>query len=81
VNRQQSAEEHVAVAWAAGASLVRVAAVVEDGDRVLLLARSGDGFLELTWQPPTVHTFADENHRDALHRGLAASTVRHRGDH
>lgn len=73
-DKQRSVEEQVAIARAAGASLVRVAAVIEDRDRVLLLARGGDGFLELTWQPPTVHTFANENHRDALHRGLAAST-------
>jgi ADP-ribose pyrophosphatase YjhB (NUDIX family) len=66
--------DHVAAARAAGASIVRVAAVIEQDGRVLLLARGDDGFIDATWQPPTVLAFTDETHRDALHRGLSAST-------
>ena len=65
---------HVAAARAAGASIVRIAAVIEQDGRVLLLARDGDGFIDETWQPPTVLAFTHETHRDAVHRGLSAST-------
>lgn len=66
--------DHVTAARAAGAAIVRVAAVIEQDDRVLLLAHDGDGFIEETWQPPTVHAFPGETHHDALHRGLSAWT-------
>jgi ADP-ribose pyrophosphatase YjhB (NUDIX family) len=66
--------DHVAAARAAGASLVRVAAIIEQDGRVLLLARGGDGFIDETWQPPTVLALPDETHHDALRRGLPAST-------
>lgn len=66
--------DHTTAARAAGASLVRIAAIIEQDGRILLLAHGGDGFIDATWQPPTVLTFADETHHDALRRGLPAST-------
>lgn len=65
--------DHVAAARAAGASVVRVAAIIEQDGRVLLLARCDDGFIDESWQPPTVLAFPDETCRDALRRGLSAS--------
>ena len=65
--------DYVAAARAARASLVLVAAIIEQDGRVLLLACDGDGFIDETWQPPTVLAFRGETHQDALRRGLPAS--------
>jgi 8-oxo-dGTP diphosphatase len=50
---------------------LHVAAIVEHADRILLLARGGDGFLDATWQAPTALVLTGDTLLDVLHRSLA----------
>jgi 8-oxo-dGTP diphosphatase len=54
-----------------GAAYLHVAAIVEYGGRILLLARGGDGFLDAAWEPPVASVLTGDTLPEALRRSLA----------